>query len=105
NVYIRLRFSQNVVIPADFNSSVYELIDHSGKDIRYNPRMIFVAPEDNLFKESESKKPQFDMEEIKQMTDPREFVRKTADSYSGLTEEDLDELFREVEEEVKKMEN
>ncbi|MDE6786333.1 MAG: exonuclease subunit SbcD, partial [Muribaculaceae bacterium] len=46
NVYIRFRISNNAVIPADFNSIVYEMIDKSGKDIRYNPRMIFVSSDD-----------------------------------------------------------
>ncbi len=105
NVYIRLRFSQKADIPADFTASVYELIDKSGKDIRYNPRMIFVAPEDADSNELSNNKPQFEIEEIKQMTDPREFVRKTVSAYPGLAEDEIDELFREVEEEVRKMDN
>lgn len=102
NVYIRFKFFQNADIPSDFNATIYEIIDKSGKDIRYNPRMIFVAPDDTEENESEFKKPQIDMEDIKQMTDPREFVRKTLGAYPGLTEEEIDELFGEVEEEVRK---
>lgn len=102
NVYIRLRFSPKADIPSNFNSVVYELIDKSGKDIRYNPRMIFVSPEDDSQDESISIGHRIDMEEIKQMTDPREFVKKTAGSYTGLSEDELDELFAEVEEEVRK---
>lgn len=103
NVYIRLRFLQNAEIPADFNSSVYELIDKSGKDIRYNPRMILVSPDNDECDDTEDNKPQLDVEEIKQMTNPREFVRKTAGAYPGLTEDELDMLFTEVEQEVRKM--
>ncbi|MDE6631466.1 MAG: exonuclease SbcCD subunit D [Muribaculaceae bacterium] len=99
--YIRLRMSKNADIPADFNSSVYDIIDKSGKDIRYNPRMIFVSPEDDLISEPIRNQYPMDMEEIKQMTDPREFVRKTSGEYPGLTEDELDDLFREVEEYMK----
>ncbi|MDE6741617.1 MAG: exonuclease SbcCD subunit D [Muribaculaceae bacterium] len=101
NVYIRFRFSQKADIPADFNSSIYSMIEESGKDIRYNPRMIFVTPEEDG-QRPENSRPKFEVEEIKQMTNPLEFVRKTADAYSGLSEEDLDELFGEVEEEIRK---
>ncbi len=103
NVYIRLRFLQNAEVSADFNSIVYDLIDKSGKDIRYNPRMIFVTSDEDDNEQSATGQPQLDIEEIKQMTNPREFVRKTAGAYPGLTEEDLDILFGEVEEELKKM--
>lgn len=103
NVYIRLRFNRNADIQADFNTSVYSLIEGSKKDIRYNPRMIFVAPEeDNTI--NENNRPKFEVEEIKQMTNPLDFVKKTADTYAGLSEDDLDELFREVEEEMRRME-
>lgn len=101
NVYIRLRFNQKADIPADFNSSVYSLIEESGKDIRFNPRMIFVAPEEDR-QSNENPRPKFEVEEIKQMTNPLDFVRKTADAYTGLSEDDLDELFGEVEEEIRK---
>ncbi len=67
--------------------------------------MIFVAPEDADSNELSNNKPQFEIEEIKQMTDPREFVRKTVSAYPGLAEDEIDELFREVEEEVRKMDN
>ncbi len=103
NIYFRLRFLQNADIPADFNSRVYQLIDESGKDFRYNPRMIYVMPHNDDQGNNENVKPQFDVEDIKQMTNPREFVIKTAGDYPGLTEDDLDVLFGEVEEELKKM--
>lgn len=102
-VYFRLRFLLNADIPSDFNSSVYNLIDASGKDLRYNPRMIYVSPQEEGEDSIEKGNPKLDVEEIKQMTNPIEFVRKTAGAYQGLTEEDLDLLFGEVEEEVKKM--
>ena len=100
--YIRLRFTQNADIPADFNSSVYALIDDSGKDIRYNPRPIFVSSEEEAFPEVTEGRLWIDVEEIKQITDPRKFVRMTARSYPGLSEEDLDDLFEEVEDEIRK---
>lgn len=101
-VYIRLRFFADADIPSDFNASVYDLIEKSGKDIRYNPRMIFVS-HGNEEENTSTDRLQLDLEEIKQMTDPREFVRKTAGDYPGLTENELDDLFREVEIELKKM--
>ncbi len=103
HVYFRFRFLINSDIPADFHSTVYNLLYDSGKDIRYNPRMIFVSPLDEDQDNNENYAPKLDVEEIKQMTNPLDFVRKTAGSYPGLTEEDLDMLFGEVEEELKKM--
>lgn len=97
-VYFRLRVDKNADFPADFNSAVYDIIDKSGKDIRYNPRFIFVSPTKEDQDKSERSQTQLELEEIKQMNDPREFIRKTSDSYPGLTEADLDELFYEVEE-------
>ncbi|MDE7347411.1 MAG: exonuclease SbcCD subunit D [Muribaculaceae bacterium] len=97
HIYIRFRFSQNAYIPADFNSSIYTLIEECGKDVRYNPRPIFVASEESHTDETQSSRSMIDIEEIKQMTNPREFIRKTATSYPGLSEDDLDELFNEVE--------
>lgn len=102
NAYVRFRFIQKADLPADFHSSVYSLIEESGKDIRYNPRIIFVASEDER-ESAEKKRPKFEVEEIKQMTNPLEFVRKTADAYSGLSEEDIEALFIEVEDEVARM--
>ena len=36
------------------------------------------------------------------MTNPLDFVRKTADAYTGLSTDDLDELFGDVDEEVRR---
>lgn len=102
NVYIRFRFLSNADIPTDFNSSVYSLIEESDKDVRYNPRMIFVTPEED-YSPSESNRLKFEVEEIKQMTNPIDFVRKTAEDYNGLTMEELEGLFKEVEEELNRI--
>lgn len=102
NTYIRFRFIQGTEIPADFNTSVYSLIERSVKDIRYNPRMIFVSPDEESGS-TENTKQKFEVEEIKQMSNPLEFVIKTADTYSGLTKEDLESLFGEVEMELTKV--
>lgn len=102
NVYFRFRFTADADIPSDFNSSVYTLIEESGKDIRYNPRIVFVAPEGEN-PPNEVIRQKFEVEEIKQMTNPLDFVRKTVDAYSGLSEEDLETLFGEVEQELKIM--
>ena len=63
--------------------------------------MIFVSQIKEDSKISESAKSQFELEDLKQMTDPREFVRKTSDAYQGLTEDELDVLFDEVAEYVR----
>ncbi|MDE5813020.1 MAG: exonuclease SbcCD subunit D [Muribaculaceae bacterium] len=102
-VYIRLRFAQKTDIPADFNSQVYTLIEQSGKDIRYNPRIVFVSTEEDIPKEINDGDPRIDLEEIKQITNPRKFLKMTAQSYPGLSEEDLDDLFEEVEQEIRRM--
>ena len=100
-LYVRLRVDKNADFPADFNSSVYDIIDKSGKDIRYNPRMIFVSPIKEDSAKTEICQSQLELEELKQMTDPREFVRRTQGDYPGLTEQELDDLFSEVEEYIR----
>lgn len=102
NVYFRFRFTSDADIPSDFNSTVYTLIEESGKDLRYNPRIVFVAAEEEIHP-NDGIRPKFEVEEIKQMTNPLDFVRKTADAYSGLSEEDLETLFGEVEQELTRM--
>lgn len=102
-VYIRLRFSQNSDIPADFNSSVYALIEEHGKDIRYNPHVLFVSNAVEEIDERENDTSRIDVEEIKQMTDPLEFIKKTSSSYPGLSKDELYQLFNEVAEEVRKI--
>ncbi|MDE6380807.1 MAG: exonuclease SbcCD subunit D [Muribaculaceae bacterium] len=103
HVYIRLRFAQKTDIPADFNSQVYTLIEQNGKDIRYNPRIVFVSTEEDIPTDINDGGPRIDLEEIKQITNPRKFLRMTAQSYPGLSEEDLDDLFEEVEQEIRRM--
>lgn len=99
HAYFRFKFIQDSDIPADFNTTVYSMIEESGKDLRYNPRIFFVPKPENII-QTENLRPQFDVEVLKQMTDPLEFVRDTAEAYVGLSEEDLIELFGEVEEEL-----
>ncbi len=102
NVYFKLRFEKNADIPSNFNSSVYDLIEKSGKDVRYNPRKIFVASAEEPSDILGIRKAKIDVEEIKQMSDPKEFIRKTAPAYPGLTADEIIDLFSEVEEELKK---
>ncbi len=102
NVYFKLRFEKDADIPSNFNSSVYDLIEESGKDVRYNPRKIFVASAEEPSDLLGIRKAKIDVEEIKQMSDPKEFIRKTAPAYPGLTADEIIDLFSEVEEELKK---
>ena len=98
--YFRLRIRYSATLPADFDQQVYRLLEPYGDEVRYNPKTIWVGEP----AETETEKPVFEVAELQTMDDPMLFIEKTAEQYSGLSLEELRNAFREVKEEIRKME-
>lgn len=99
--YIRFRVERGADLSSDFNNRVYTLIENSGKDVRYNPKIIWVGEENDPV-EAEVEE-QIAVEQLQQMTDPLQFIRLTADRYPSLDMDSLAEAFKEIEDEIKIM--
>lgn len=99
--YFRLCINYDVAIPSDFNQQIYNIIEAGGKDIRYNPKIIWPNKPADM---SEAERPVFDVADLQQMTDPMQFIEQTIGSYPELNLDDLREAFKEIEEEMKLME-
>lgn len=102
-VYLRMKFSATADLPPDFNSKVYSLIEESGKDIRYNPKPYRVAPAEEETDGVNESLNEIEVSELQQMVSPLDFIRKTIDRYPELSLEELEEAFKEIEEELRKM--
>lgn len=100
--YIRLRVEKGTDLSSDFNNRVYTLIENSGKDVRYNPKIIWVGEEIEQVDIAEEEQ-EIAVEELQQMTDPLQFIRLTAEKYPSLDLDSLAEAFKEIEDEIKVM--
>lgn len=101
NGYIRLSMNYDVALPSDFNQQIYNIIEASGKDIRYNPKIIWPNKPADM---SEAERPTFAVADLQQMTDPMQFIEQTIHAYPELDITDLREAFKEIEEEVQSLE-
>lgn len=99
--YFRLSINYDVPIPSDFNQQIYNIIEASGKDIRYNPKIIWPNKPADM---TEAERPVFDVADLQQMTDPMQFIEQTIGSYPDLDLDDLRAAFKEIEEEMKSLE-
>lgn len=97
--YIRLRIDRRTPIPVDFVQTIYRRLEETGNEVRFNPKTIF---ENDDEQPEESVRPVFEIAELKQMTDPLDFVRKMIDSFPELDINQLEEDFKEVENEIRK---
>ena len=96
--YIRLRVDYSTDLSSNFDQKVYELLEHYGNEVRYNPKVIWTGePEANP---NDLKKPVFEVAELQQMTDPVEFIEKTREQYPKLDFSTLREVFKEIEAEI-----
>jgi exonuclease SbcD len=98
--YFRLRILYSTNLPADFDQQVYRILEPYGDEVRYNPKTIWVGEP----AETEVEKPVFEVAELQAMDDPMLFIERTAEQYSGLSMEELREVFKEVTDEVRRME-
>lgn len=96
--YIRLRVDYSTDLSSNFDQKVYDLLEHYGNEVRYNPKVIWTGePEANP---NDLKKPVFEVAELQQMTDPVEFIEKTKEQYPRLDFSTLREVFKEIESEI-----
>lgn len=102
--YIRLKFESGTDLSPDFNNIAYDLIEESGKDIRYNPKIIWSGDPSSYINVPQEEEIQLAVEDLQQMLNPLEFINLTADRYDNLNREYLDSAFMEIEEELKSME-
>ena len=96
--YIRLRVDYSTDLSSNFDQKVYDLLEHYGNEVRYNPKVIWTGePKTNP---NDIKKPVFEVAELQQMTDPVEFIEKTREQYPKLDFSTLREAFKEIEAEI-----
>lgn len=98
--YFRLRIPYNVALPADFDQQVYKILEAYKEEVRYNPKTVWLGEPT----EEKSEKTVFEVAELQEMDDPMQFIEKTIDQYPELSLDELREAFKDVTEEIRKME-
>lgn len=99
--YIRLRFDQNVDLPANFCQMVYDELAKTADEVRFNPKHIWTGTTSTGGQNSGTQ--EFEVAELQQMTDPLIFIEKTADQYPDLDMEEIRDAFILVREEMERM--
>ena len=99
--YFRLRIDNTTALPTNFNQMIYDAIAPYDEEIRYNPKIIWTGMPDK--DPAEAVKPAFEVADLQQMTDPFNFIEKTIHQYPDLKLDEVREAFREITEEVKRM--
>ena len=97
--YIRLRVDAGCVLPVDFQQTIYEKLESTDNEVRYNPQII---RENEVVEEDADDKPVFEVAELQQMTNPLEFIRRTKNMYPELKMEEIERDFVEIENEMRK---
>ena len=87
-------------MPANFVQSVYQILEATGNEVRFNPKTIWEGKPEDV---EEEENPTFEVAELQQMSNPIEFVLKTIGQYPGLKEEQLEDDFAEIERELRAM--
>lgn len=98
--YIRLKMDFAIELSSNFNQQVYDLLATNGNEIRFNPKIIWMGQESSNMKERA--RPVFEVSELQQMKDPLQFILKTKEQYAGLDFDTLSDVFKEVEEEIRR---
>ncbi len=99
--YVRLRIDRSVNLPPEFNQLVYDLIADCGRDIRYNPKIVWTGQDPDA--DLTMQQPEFEVAELQQMRDPLQFVERTLHQYPELDLQELRDAFQEIEEEVRRL--
>ena len=99
--YFRLRLDYNASLPSGFIQTIYQELESSGKQIRFNPKTLWSEKPDG---ETDQAKPSFEMAELQQMDNPYLFVARTLDQFPLLDRDTLSEDFEEIRNEVKNIE-
>ena len=93
---------RRAVLSGNFNQQVYNLIEPYKEEVRYNPKISWDGEE--ITADNEESRPVFQVAELQQMTDPLEFISRTADQYPDLDLEMVRDAFTEVLAEVARKE-
>ena len=96
--YIRLRVDYKTDLSSNFDQKVYDLLEHYGNEVRYNPKVIWTG--ESATNSNDNNKPVFEVAELQQMTNPIEFIVKTREQYPKLDFSTLREVFKEIEAEI-----
>ena len=99
--YIRLRIDYTADLPSNFNQMVYDCLATTNDEVRYNPKIIWTGITE--IPNTEEHKTTFEVEEIKQMTNPLLFIEKTINQYPTLDIDEVRKAFEEVEKEISQM--
>lgn len=90
--YVRFRIDLKADVPSNFNQMVYETLEAYGAEWRYNPKVIWVGEATEVA----AVRPTFEVEDLSQMADPINFIKKTIHQYPGLELDDVSDAFEEV---------
>ncbi|MBQ3805307.1 MAG: exonuclease SbcCD subunit D [Prevotella sp.] len=96
--YLRFRFKHSADLPSNFNQMVYDILELTHDEWRYNPKVIWTGAPDSAQHEEEEQV--FEVAELQQMTDPMTFIERTSDQYPGLDLDDVRQAFEEVRAEM-----
>lgn len=103
-VYIRFRFDAGVDLPADFNNKVYDLIEESGMDIRFNPKILWTGTRETVTTgNEESALPGLEIETLAQMKNPLDFIEMNISRFDGVDLNDMKAMFMTIEDELQIM--
>lgn len=99
--YFRLRMKYNANTPANFTQSIYDLLNGTNDEVRFNPKHIWTdIPQKST---GSTEVPTFQVSELQQMTDPMIFIEKTQEQYPGLDIEMVRNAFEEVKQEMERI--
>lgn len=101
--YIRLRVEHDKDLPSNFNQMVYDLLSTTNDEVRYNPKVIWSGSTEDA--DSGAVRPAIQVETIQQMVNPIDFVEATIDQYPTLDLDEVREAFREVEAEIRRIQD
>lgn len=101
--YFRLRVDIKTDLPSNFNQMVYDTLATTGDEVRYNPKVIWTG--NTALTDSNNEKPTFEVAELQQMENPLDFIEKTIDQYPALSLDEIRNAFKEVEAEIKRMQD
>ena len=101
NCYLRFRISSRVSLTSDFNTKIYRILEESGKDIRYNPKIVWEGENKPDGLPSEEIKVEYTVEDFSQMQNPLEFLIEDESILPNFSREKLADLFAEIEDELR----
>lgn len=94
--YLRIKMDYRAELSSDFNNQVYTILEADGKDLRFNPKIIWTGKPDSETDNDSNDERVIDVTDLQQMTDPMDFVLATINDYPTLSKEEIYEMFKEI---------